>query len=169
MKYEPRYPSDPGHPEYDQYMNLRGMVDRMHGENGIDIHSGDISHRATAAVLRAYRGEAIRDNASLDPDQRIDGIVLSRGNGHHPEVGGRYAILYQGDPDSPTVRTLAVPTDQLTVAAEKNFEELERINQQREQQFSQIRDREQIQRDQTQIAARTEDQEQMQRGSRSLL
>jgi hypothetical protein len=162
MKYEPRYPSDPGHPEYDQYMSLRGMVDRMHGE--IDIHSGDISHRATAAVLRAYRGEAIRENASLDPDQRIDGIVLSRGNGHHPDVGGRYAILYQGDPDSPTVRTLAVPTDQLMIAAEKNFAELDRINQQREQQFAQVRDREQVQ-----VASRTDDLEQMQRGSRTLI
>lgn len=165
MKYEAKNPSDPGHPDYDQYMNLRGMVDKMHGENGIDINSSDISHRASAAMLRAYKTEAVRENSTLDPDSRVDGVVLSRNNGRFDDVGGRYAIMYQGDPNSPTVRTLAVPTHELTQPAERNFEEVNRINQQREQQYAQTQAREQDQRQQH----HDHDQEQMNRGSRSLI
>lgn len=165
MKYEAKNPSDPGHPDYDQYMNLRGMVDKMHGENGIDINSSDISHRASAAMLRAYKSEAVRENSTLDPDSRVDGVVLSRNNGRFDDVGGRYAIMYQGDPNSPTVRTLAVPTHELTQPAERNFEEVNRINQQREQQYAQTQTREQDQRQQH----HDHDQEQMNRGSRSLI
>ena len=123
MQYAPQNPSDPGHPDYDRYMTLRGMVDKMHGENGIDISSSDISHRATAAMLRAYKAEAIRENASLDPKADVDGVVLSRGS-----VAGQYAILYQGDPNNPTVRTLAVPTQELTQPADRNFQEINRMN-----------------------------------------
>jgi hypothetical protein len=141
VKYEAKYPSDPGHPDYDQYMTLKNMVDKMHGDNGID--GGDISHRATAAMLRSYKTEAYRENGSLDPRSGIDGVVLSRNNDRFDDLGGRYAIMYQGDPNSPTVRTLAVPTQELTQAAEKNFEEINRINQQREQQYAQTQEREQ--------------------------
>ena len=144
-------------------MSLKGMVDKMHGENGIDIQSNDISHRATAALLRAYKSEAIRDNASIDRDSPIDGVVLSRNNDRYGDVGGRYAILYQGDPDSPTVRTLAVPTQALTAPAEQSFEEVNRINAQREQQFAQTREREQ-----TMQQNQAREQEQMNMGSRSL-
>lgn len=161
MKYEPKYASEPGHPDYDQYMTMRGMVDKMHGENGIDMHSGDISHRASAAMLRAYKTEAIRDNATLDPKERIDGVVLSRGNDRFDDVGGRYAIMYQGDPNNPTVRTLAVPTHELTQPAERNFEEVNRINGQRQQQ-GQAQERQQAQ-----VQAQQQDQEQPSMGSRS--
>jgi hypothetical protein len=132
MKYEPKYASDPGHPDYDQYMSLKGMVDKMHSENGIDRDSVDISHRATSALLRAYKNEAIRDHGALDSRAGVDGVVLSRGNDRYDDVGGRYAIMYQGDPNSPTVRTLAVPTHELTQAAEKNLEEVNRANDQRQ-------------------------------------
>jgi hypothetical protein len=131
MKYEPRYASDPGHPDYDQYMSLKEMVNKMHSENGIDRDAGDISHRATSALLRAYKNEAIRDHAALDPKADIDGVVLSRGNERYGDLAGRYAIMYQGDPNGPTVRTLAVPTQELTQAAEKNLEEINRANDQR--------------------------------------
>ena len=161
MKYEPKYPSEPGHPDYDQYMSLRSMVDKMHGENGIDINSGDISHRASAAMLRAVKTEAVRDNATLDPRERIDGVVLSRNNDRFDDVGGRYAILYQGDPNNPTVRTLAVPTHELTQPVERNFEEVNRINDQRQQQ-GQVREQAQAQ-----VQAQQQDQDQQNMGART--
>lgn len=165
MKYEPKYASEPGHPDYDQYMTMRGMADKMHGENGIDINSGDISHRASAAMLRAYKAEAVRDNASLDPKERVDGVVLSRNNDRFDDVGGRYAIMYQGDPNNPTVRTLAVPTHELTQPAERNFEEVNRINDQR--QLGQTQERQQTQQ-QNQARQQGQDQDQPSMGSRSL-
>jgi hypothetical protein len=164
MKYEPKYASDPGHPDYDQYMTLKGMVDKMHGDNGIDINSSDISHRATSSLLRAYKGEAISDHARLDPNSNIDGVALSRNNGRYDDVTGKYAVLYQGDPSNPTVRTLAVPTQELTQPAQQNLEEVNRINDQRQQQYAQTQSRQQpYQVDQEQ------GQEQPSRGSRSLL
>lgn len=164
MKYEPRHASDPGHPDYDQYMSLKGMVDKMHNENGIDRNSGDISHRATSALLRAYKNEEIRGNAALDSRAEVDGVVLSRGNDRFGDVGGRYAIMYQGDPNSPTVRTLAVPTHELTQPAEKNLDEVNRINDQRQQ--TQTQERQQSYQ-QTQ-AQNQPGQEQPNMGSRSL-
>lgn len=148
MKYEPKYASDPGHPDYDQYMNLKGMVDRMHGENGVDITSHDISHRATSAMLRAIKQDAIDDRSRLSPGE-IDGVVLSRGNGRTQT--GEYAIAYQGDPGNPTVRTLGVPTQQLLAPAEQNLQEINRLNEQtqrtqaQERQQTQARQQEQAQ------------------------
>jgi hypothetical protein len=140
MKYEAKYASDPGHPDYDQYMSLKGMVDRMHGENGVDISSGDISHRATAAMLRAIKKDAIDDRSRLEPGE-IDGVVLSRGNGQAQT--GEYAIAYQGDPANPTVRTLGVPTQQLLAPAEQNLQEINRINEQTQR--TQAQERQQTQ------------------------
>ena len=143
MKPDPQYAHEPGHPDYDRYMSMKSMVDKMHGENGIDMNSGDISHRATSAMLRAYKTEAMRDNASIDSRSDIDGMVLSRNNDHHADVGGRYAIMYQGDPNNPTVRTLAVPTHELTQPALQNLEDINRINEQRERQYAQAQERQQ--------------------------
>lgn len=163
MKYEPKYASEPGHPDYDQFMTMKGMVDKMHGENGIDMNSGDISHRASAAMLRAYKTEAVRDNASLDPKERIDGVVLSHSNDRF-EVGGRYAIMYQGDPNNPTVRTLAVPTQELTQPAERNFEEVNRLN---AQQAGQSQERQQAQQQVQVQQQQGQDQDQLNMGTRS--
>lgn len=161
MKQEPQYASEPGHPDYDRYMTMRSMVDKMHGENGIDMNSGDINHRATSAMLRAYKSEAMRDHASIDPKSDIDGVVLSRANDRYGDVGGRYAIMYQGDPNSPTVRTLAVPTQELTQSAEQNLQEVNRINDQRQQQTQTL------ERQQSQQVSQERDQQNM--GSRSLI
>ncbi len=162
MQQDPKYPSQPGHPDYDQYMSLKGMADKMHGDNGIDINNGDISHRASAAMLRAIKTDTISDNSTLDPRQRIDGVVLSQNNNRFEDVGGRYAILYQGDPSNPTVRTLAVPTQELTQSAERNFDEVNRIN--NERQFGLTREREQSQQ---QTVAQNQDQDQLNMGARS--
>lgn len=160
MQHEPKYAYQPGHPDYDQYMSLKSMVDKMHGENGIDINSSDISHRATAAMLRAYKAEVASGHGTLDPRTGIDGVVLSRGNDRYDDVGGRYAILYQGDPNSPTVRTLAVPTHELSQPAERNLDEVNRINDQRQQQLTQTQERQQTQ---------SRDMDQPNMGPRSLL
>jgi hypothetical protein len=138
MQYAPQNPSDPGHPDHDRYMNMRNMVERMHGESGIAAN-GDMNERATAAMFRAYKAEATRENASLDPRADVDGVVLSRG-----DVPGRYAIMYQGDPNNPTVRTLAVPTQDLTQPAERNFDEVNRINAQQGPQLTQAQAQEQV-------------------------
>ena len=162
MTHEPQYAHEPGHPDYDRYMSMRSMVDKMHGENGIGMHSGDISHRATSAMLRAYKSEAMRDNASIDPKNDIDGVVLSRNNDRFGDVGGRYAIMYQGDPSSPTVRTLAVPTQELTQSAEQNLQEINRMNEQRERQYAQAQERQQS----YQVA---QEQDRQSMGTRSLI
>lgn len=122
MQYAPQNPSDSGHPDHDRYMNMRNMVERMHGDSGI-VATGDMNDRAAAAMLLAYKHQAGRENPSLDPKAEVDGVVLSRGN-----VAGQYAILYQGDPNNPTVRTLAVPTQELIQPADRNFQEINRIN-----------------------------------------
>lgn len=163
MQHDPKYPSQPGHPDYDQYMSMKNLAEKMHGDNGIEA-GDDISHRASAAMLCAYKTEAVRDNASLDPKERIDGVVLSRNNDRFDDVGGRYAIMYQGDPNNPTVRTLAVPTHELTQPAERNFDEVNRINAQH-QQLGQTLERQQTQ--QQQVQAQQQDQEQPNMGSRS--
>lgn len=160
MKYEAKYASDPGHPDYDQYMTLRGMVDRMHGENGVDISSGDISHRATSAMLRAIKKDAIDERSRLEPGE-IDGVVLSRGNGQAQT--GEYAIAYQGDPANPTVRTLGVPTRDLLVPAEQNLQEINRINEQTQRTQAQER-----QQTQTRQQEQAQDAQQPATGPRSL-
>ncbi|MBX3710887.1 MAG: hypothetical protein KF800_02850 [Lysobacter sp.] len=156
MKYEAKYASDPGHPDYDRYMNLKDMVDRMHGENGVDITSHDISHRATAAMLRAIKKDTIDERSRLEPGE-IDGVVLSRGNGQAQT--GEYAIAYQGDPANPTVRTLGVPTRELLVPAEQNLQEINRINEQAQR--TQAQERQQTQ-------ARQQDQETQATAPRSM-
>ncbi|MGN6151832.1 MAG: hypothetical protein ACTHOH_07455 [Lysobacteraceae bacterium] len=65
--------------------------------------------------------------------------MLSRG-----DVPGRYAIMYQGDPNNPTVRTLAVPTQDLTQPAERNFDEVNRLNAQHAPQLTQTQAQEQV-------------------------
>ncbi len=160
MTHEPRYASDPGHADYDQYMRLKGLVDRMHGENGLT--SGDISDRATAAMLRAIKQDALDDRSRLGPGE-IDGVVLSRGNGR--VQGGEYAIAYQGDPTQPTVRTLGVPTQQLLAPAEQNLQDINRLNEQ-SQQRTQSLERQQVQAQAREAEAR--DAEQPGMGSRSL-
>ena len=62
---------------------------------------------------------------ALKPDGGIDGVVLSQSNAQNPEVGGKFAILYQGDPNSPTVRNLAVPTRDLMQAPEQSLQQIE--------------------------------------------
>ena len=54
MKYDPKYPSEPGHPDYDQYMSLKGMVDKMHGDNGIDINSGAVTGWTDSGAIGSY-------------------------------------------------------------------------------------------------------------------
>ena len=163
MKHEPKYASEPGHPDYDQYMNLKGMVDRMHGENGVDITSHDISHRATSAMLRAIKQDAIDDRSRLNPGE-IDGVVLSRGNGQ--AQSGEYAIAYQGDPANPTVRTLGVPTQQLLVPAEQSLQEVNRLNEQAQHRVL-TQERQQA-RQQEQAQSQSQDAQQPGIGSRSL-
>ncbi len=142
MTHDPQYAHEPGHRDYDEYMSLRGKFEKMHGENG--INDPNLNHNATSAALRSFKEELARDNSSLDPKSGIDGVVLSRANDRHGDVGGRYAILYQGDPNNPTVRTLAVPTHELTQSAEQNLQEINRINDQRQQQTqTRIQDRQQ--------------------------
>lgn len=141
MTHEPKYASDPGHPDHDQYMNLKGMVDRMHGQHGVDASSGDMSHRATAAMLHAIKHDALDDRSRLGPGG-IDGVVLSQGNGR--VQGGEYAIAYQGDPNQPTVRTLGVPTQQLLAPAEHNLQEINRLNEQTQQRTQSV-ERQQVQ------------------------
>lgn len=163
MNHAPKYASEPGHPDYDQYMNLKGMVDRMHGENGVDITSHDISHRATSAMLRAIKQDAIDDRSRLSPGE-IDGVVLSRGNGRAQT--GEYAIAYQGDPANPTVRTLGVPTQQLLAPAEQSLQEINRLNEQT-QQRTQTQER-QHERQQARQQEQAQDAQQPGIGTRSL-
>jgi hypothetical protein len=159
MTHDPQYAHEPGHPDYDQYMSLRAKFEKMHGENGID--GPNLNHNATSAALRSFKEELARENSSFDPKSGIDGVVLSRANDRHADIDGKYAILYQGDPNNPTVRTLAVPTHELTHPAEQNLEQINRLNDQR--QLSQTNDRDRS----YQVA---QDQEQRQNmGSRSLL
>jgi len=168
MQYAPQNPSDSGHPDHDRYMNMRNMVERMHGDSGI-VATGDMNDRAAAAMLLAYKNQAGRENPSLDPKANVDGVVLSRG-----DVAGRYAILYQGDPNNPTVRTLAVPTQELTQPAERNFQEINRINaeqmalgqSQTQRQFQEQSQQQGQLQNQQQNQAR--DQQNMSQGARSL-
>ncbi len=159
MSQQPQYAHEPGHPDYDQYMSLRSKFEKMHGENGID--GPNLNHNATSAALRSFKEELARENSSLDPKSGIDGVVLSRANDRNSDIDGKYAILYQGDPNSPTVRTHAVPTHELTQQAEQNLQDINRMNDQRQQQT------------QTQTLERQQSyqvtQEQQSLGSRSLI
>lgn len=159
MSQEPQYAHQPGHPDYDQYMSLRSNFEKMHGENGID--GPNLNHNATSAALRSFKAELARENSSLDPKSGIDGVVLSRANDRNSDIDGKYAILYQGDPNSPTVRTLAVPTQELNQSAEQNLQEINRINDQRQQQ-TQSQERQQS----YQV---TQEQDRQSMGSRSLI
>lgn len=158
MSEQPQYAHEPGHPDYDQYMSLRSKFEKMHGENGID--GPNLNHNATSAALRSFKEELARDNSSLDPKSGIDGVVLSRANDRNTDVDGKYAILYQGDPNSPTVRTLAVPTQDLTQSADQNLQDINRMNERQQQVQSQDRQ-------QSQQIAQERDQQNM--GSRSLI
>ena len=163
MSQEPQYAHQPGHPDYDQYMSLRSNFEKMHGDNGID--GPNLNHNATSAALRSFKAELARENSSLDPRSGVDGVVLSRANDRNSDIDGKYAILYQGDPNSPTVRTHAVPTHELIQPAERNFEEVNRINDQR--QLGQTQERQQTQQ-QVQARQQAQDQDQPSMGSRSL-
>lgn len=131
---EPARPVDPsvaGHPDHATYRNLHGMVQGMHAQNGIAADDA-MNRQASLALLAAYK----RDGASggaLRPDGGVDGVVLSQPNAQNPEVGGKFAILYQGDPNSPTVRNLAVPTRDLMQAPEQSLQQIEAANQQVQQ------------------------------------
>jgi hypothetical protein len=157
MSQQPQYAHEPGHPDYDQYMSLRSKFEKMHGENGID--GPNLNHNATSAALRSFNEELARENSSLDPKSGIDGVVLSRANDRNNDIDGKYAILYQGDPNSPTVRTHAVPTHELTQPAEQNLQDINRMNDQRQQQ-TQTLERQQ---------SHQVTQEQQSLGSRSLI
>jgi hypothetical protein len=135
----PATPADPtqaGHPDHGTYRNLHGMVQDMHSRNGIQADDA-MNRQASLALLAAYK----RDGAgggTLKPDGGIDGVVLSQSNAQNPEVGGKYAILYQGDPNSPTVRNLAVSTRDLMQPADQSLQQIEAANQQQTQQRSQV-------------------------------
>ncbi|MEQ1511235.1 MAG: XVIPCD domain-containing protein [Lysobacteraceae bacterium] len=159
MSQQPQYAHEPGHPDYDQYMSLRSKFEKMHGENGID--GPNLNHNATSAALRSFKAELARENSSLDPKSGIDGVVLSRANDRNSDIDGKYAILYQGDPNSPTVRTHAIPTHELTQPAEQNLQDINRMNDQRQQQ-TQSQERQQSYQT-------TQEQERQSMGTRSLI
>lgn len=160
MTHDPQYAHEPGHPDYDQYMSLRRKFEKMHGENGID--GPNLNHNATSAALRSFKQEIARENSSLDPKSDIDGVVLSRSNDRYTNIDGKYAILYQSDPNSPGVRTHAMLTQDLNQPAQPNLEQINRLNDE-QRQLTQTNDRNRSQ----QVV---QDQEQRQNmGSRSLL
>ena len=132
MSGEARNATEPGHPDHATYNALYGMAEKMHQQNSISA-SPDMNRQAALALLVAYRNEGLRADASLKSDAPIDGVVLSQSNARHPDVGGRYAILYQGEPGNPTVRTLGVPTSELIRPTDQSLQQLDGIDRQLQQ------------------------------------
>jgi hypothetical protein len=156
QKDEPQYASQPGHRDYDHYMSLKSKFEKMHGD--LDIDGATLNHNATSAALRAFK----ENISTMDRNSDIDGVVLSRSNDRHADVAGRYAILYQGDPNSPTVRTLAIPTQELTQPAERNLQEINRINDHNERHYARALERQETHQVSQEL-------EQQNKGSRSLV
>ena len=129
MSGEARNATEPGHPDHATYGALYGMAENMHAQSGIAA-SPEMNRQAALALLVAYRNEGVRSDAALKPDAPIDGLVLSQANARHPDVGGRYAILYQGDPGNPTCRTLGVPTSELIRPADQSLQQLDQLDRQ---------------------------------------
>jgi hypothetical protein len=127
----PQDPSVSGHPDHGTYRNLHGMVQGMHAQNGIAADDA-MNRQASLALLAAYKRDGAAGGA-LRPEGGIDGVVLSQSSAQNPEVGGKFAILYQGDPNSPTVRNLAVPTRDLMQAPEQSLQQIDAANQQLQQ------------------------------------
>ncbi len=128
----PRNATESGHPDHATYSALYGMAEKMHQQSSIAA-SPEMNRQAALALLTAYKNEGLRADASLKPDAPVDGIVLSQSNARHPDVGGRYAILYQGEPGNPTSRTLGVPTSELIRPADQSLQQLDGIDRQLQQ------------------------------------
>ena len=121
--------TEPGHPDHATYGALYGMAEKMHAQSGIAA-SPEMNRQAALALLVAYKNEGLRPDASLRADVGIDGVALSQSNARYPDVGGKYAILYQGDPANPTSRTLGVPTSELIRPQEQSLQQLDSIDRQ---------------------------------------
>ncbi len=126
---------------YNEYMNIRAVLDKTNVENGIDMNSADLG-RTSLAAMRNLKGQELSRSNRLDPDAPIDGAVLSKANANTGVAAGQYLAFYQGNRDEyEKLRVQGVPTSELGHPAHLSVSEIRgfetELQQQRQQQQTQ--------------------------------
>ncbi|TXI48630.1 MAG: hypothetical protein E6Q50_10080 [Lysobacter sp.] len=118
-------PFDPkNHKLYNEYMNIRSVLDKTNVENGIDMTSADLG-RTSLAAMRYLKGQELSRSNRLDPDSPIDGASLSKANPHTGVAAGQYMAFYQGSPhEYEKLRVQGVPTSELGHPAQLSIQEI---------------------------------------------
>ena len=139
-------PFDPkNHRLYNEYMNIRAVLDKTNVENGIDMSAADLG-RTTLSAMRYLKAQELSRNNRLDPDSPIDGASLSRANPHTGVAAGQYIAFYQGTRDEyEKLRVQGVPTSELGHPAHVSMHDIRTIEAELQQQRQMTMEREQTQ------------------------
>ncbi len=126
---------------YNEYMNIRAVIDKTNVDNGIDMTSADLG-RTSLAAMRYLKGQELGRANRLDPDSPIDGASLSKANANTGVAAGQYLAFYQGNRDDyERLRVQGIPTSELGHPAHLSVSEIRgfetELQQQRQQQLAQ--------------------------------
>ena len=85
-------PFDPkNHKLYNEYMNIRSVLDKTNVENGIDMSAADLG-RTSLAAMRYLKGQELGRSNRLDPDSPMPSF-------HRPDAAGeRVGAAWRGRP-----------------------------------------------------------------------
>lgn len=139
-------PFDPkNHKLYNEYMNIRSVLDKTNVENGIDMTAADLG-RTTLAAMRYLKSQELGRSNRLDPDSPIDGASLSKANPHTGVAAGQYMAFYQGTRDEyEKLRVQGVPTSELGHPAQASMHDIRTIEAELQQQRQITMERQQSQ------------------------
>jgi hypothetical protein len=157
-KNDGRNPDDPFDSRntklYNEYMNIRAVLDRTNVENGIDMNSADLG-RSSLAAMRYMKSQELSRAGRLDPDSPIDGAVLSKANPSTGVAAGQYIAFYQGNPaEYERLRVQGIPTSELGRPADLSVQEIRtfeaELQQQRQQRIEQSQEQQRTRDEQQQ-------------------
>lgn len=139
-------PFDPkNHKLYNEYMNIRAVLDKTNVENGIDMSAADLG-RTSLAAMRYLKGQELSRSNRLDPDSPIDGASLSKANPNTGVAAGQYLAFYQGNRDEyEKLRVQGVPTSELGHPAHVSMHDIRTYEAELQQQRQLTAERQQTQ------------------------
>lgn len=139
-------PFDPrNHKLYNEYMNIRSVLDKTNVENGIDMTAADLG-RTTLSAMRYLKGQELSRSNRLDPDAPIDGASLSKANPNTGVAAGQYMAFYQGTRDEyEKLRVQGVPTSELGHPAHVSMHDIRTMEAELQQQRQLTAERQQTQ------------------------
>jgi hypothetical protein len=123
---------------YNEYMNIRAVLDKTNVDNGIDMNGADLG-RTSLSAMRYLKAQELNNANRLDPNSPIDGASLSKANPNTGVAAGQFVAFYQGNRhEYETLRVQGVPTSELGHPAHLSISEIRGFETELQQQKQQL-------------------------------